>query len=790
MTQNISNLLELDLSNGQIKDATGIQDFVALTTLNLSKNLLTSLNVVKNTALQNLGCADNKLSTIDLSSNVKLTRLNFDNNLLTDLDLTNNLVMIDLSCLSNQLTTLKVSKCVGLKYLTCSKNKLTELTLPIPNRIETLYCEENLITSLAVSDLKKLTTLNCSRNKLTSLIFPNDAVLIDLNCSYNNLSLLSFLESDIDLDMRFLDCSNNQLLDLNVSSFFHLQKLVCSYNKLKILDLTSKDELADVYADHNQLASLDFSNLGYWGVAHKRGDITNNPDLKCIKVTYIWVPQYWPLIKDEQSYYSDDCPKNVTILDRTFEDKLIALGIDKDGKNGKILTESIALLTTLDVSNSAITSLKGIQDFAALEQLNCKGNQLKYLDIANNKFLKALDCSNNKLTRLNLKNGNNTAMDAVGLINNYTNNPALNCIQVENQFYSNTNWGNKKDSKAYYAEDCTTYTLIPDSNFENELIDQGIDTDGENGKVDTSSIDTLEFLDVSFKNITDLTGIQDFTSLQKLYCYNNQLTTLDVSKNTSLSSLICYSNQLTTLDVSNNTALTELSCKLNQLTSLNVSNNPALTFLTCRENKLTTLDVSKSTALTSFYCYSNQLTSLNISKNTALTSLQCHSNQLTTLDISTNVLLTELYCNNNNLLYLNLKNGKNNLLNNSIIDFRNNLDLKCIQVDNPAYSITNWEVSKDANASYSSTCSKLGIEDSVFDKIAIYPNPTKGELHINNIVLEKATVYDALGKMVKTITFTNGSNNNTIELTNLPSGVYYVYLHSDGLSTVKKIIVE
>lgn len=787
LTQNISNITELDLSNGQIKDATGIQDFVSLTTLLLNKNLLTSLDVLKNTALENLDCTDNKLSIIDLSSNVKLIKLHFDNNLLTSLDLTNNVALIDLSCLSNQLSSLKISKCVALKYLTCSKNKLTELTLPLANRIETLYCEENFITNLAVSDLKKLTALNCSRNKLTSLIFPNDTVLIDLNCSYNNLSLLSFLESDIDLDMKFLDCSNNQLLNLNVSTFFHLQKVVCSYNKLKILDLSSKDELSDVYADHNQLVSLDFSNLSYWGVPHKRGDITNNPDLKCINVTYTWVSKYYPLIKDEQSYYSDNCPKNVTILDSTFEDKLIALGIDKDGKNEKVLIESIASLTTLDVSNSAITSLKGIEDFAALEQLNCKGNQLKYLDISNNKFLKALDCSNNQLTRLNLKNGNNTAMDAVGLINNYTNNTALNCILVENQVYSSANWGSKKDSKAYYAEDCTTYTLIPNSNFEDELIAQGIDTDGKNGKVDTSSIDTLEFLDVSFKNITDLTGIQDFTALKKLYCYDNQLTALNISKNTALTSLICYSNQLTTLDVSKNTALIELSCKLNQLTSLNVSNNPALTFLTCRENKLITLDVSKSTALTSFYCYSNQLTSLNISKNIALTSLQCHSNQLTTLDISTNVLLTELYCNNNKLLNLNLKNGKNNLLNNANIDFRSNLNLSCILVDNATYSNNNWATKKDVTTSYSVSCGNPIILPSnnftVESKGETCTNSNNGEI---SITAKEIYNYVALvnGQPYK---FTN----NSLKVDNLASGTYTVSITipNDGFEQSYTIII-
>lgn len=44
-----------------------------------------------------------------------------------------------------------------------------------------------------------------------------------------------------------------------------------------------------------------------------------------------------------------------------------------------------------------------------------------------------------------------------------------------------------------------------------------------------------------------MTGIEYFTALITLHCYNNQLTYLDVSQNTALTSLICDDNQLTSL---------------------------------------------------------------------------------------------------------------------------------------------------------------------------------------------------------------------------------------------------
>ena len=157
--------------------------------------------------------------------------------------------------------------------------------------------------------------------------------------------------------------------------------------------------------------------------------------------------------------------------------------------------------------------------------------------------------------------------------------------------------------------------------------------------------------------LTSLMGIEYFTSLKKLNCNGNQLTTLDISNNTALTDLSCYDNQLTTLDVSNNTALTLLRCASNQLTSLDISSNTALEYLQCFNNQLTSLDVSNNTALTDLVCSSNKLTSLDVSNNTALEWLQCASNQLTSLDVSNNTALEWLHCYYNQLTTLDVSNN-------------------------------------------------------------------------------------------------------------------------------------
>ncbi len=184
---------------------------------------------------------------------------------------------------------------------------------------------------------------------------------------------------------------------------------------------------------------------------------------------------------------------------------------------------------------------------------------------------------------------------------------------------------------------------FPDANF--RTIVEGFDNN-KDGSLSDTEIAAVKKINCFRKRITNLKGIEYFTSLNNLWCAENKLTALDVSKNTALTDLYCSSNQLTTLDVSKNTALTDLDCGRNQLTTLDVSKNTALTYLSCGYNQLTTLDVSKNTALTYLSCRNNQLTTLDVSKNTALTKLSCDNNQLTSLDVS-NTDMDDLNCYDN-----------------------------------------------------------------------------------------------------------------------------------------------
>jgi uncharacterized repeat protein (TIGR02543 family) len=77
----IIQIVELDLSNKQITDLTGLENFISLVNLDLSRNLLTQVPIVNLKNLTTLNIRNNLFSVLDLSYNEKLDSLNASENI-------------------------------------------------------------------------------------------------------------------------------------------------------------------------------------------------------------------------------------------------------------------------------------------------------------------------------------------------------------------------------------------------------------------------------------------------------------------------------------------------------------------------------------------------------------------------------------------------------------------------------------------------------------------------------------------------------------------------------------
>ena len=79
-SKNVIEIIELDLSNKQITDLTGLENFTSLVDLNLSGNLLTQVSIVNFKNLTTLNLSNNLFSVLDISFNEKINSLNASQN--------------------------------------------------------------------------------------------------------------------------------------------------------------------------------------------------------------------------------------------------------------------------------------------------------------------------------------------------------------------------------------------------------------------------------------------------------------------------------------------------------------------------------------------------------------------------------------------------------------------------------------------------------------------------------------------------------------------------------------
>ena len=164
---------------------------------------------------------------------------------------------------------------------------------------------------------------------------------------------------------------------------------------------------------------------------------------------------------------------------------------------------------------------------------------------------------------------------------------------------------------AVQADVTINSTNFPDATFRSYLMSQY-----PSGTITTAQLNARDTLNLPYKGISNMTGVQYFTQLKRLDLYSNNLTSIDVSANTKLIYLNLGYNKLTSIDVNSNTVLQELYLQNNQLTTVSVNNHSSLRTLWVRGN----------TTLTGFYCWRDALTSVDVTGCTALLYLKIYNN--------------------------------------------------------------------------------------------------------------------------------------------------------------------
>lgn len=677
-----------DGKDGILSDAS-----LNMTYLNVASMSISNLKGIEFfTHLKHLYCQDNLLTELDLSANRELTYLDCTKNMLTALDLSNCTTMERIDCYGNKISgaamdefmenlpvgssswggsaflslvdetdaneqneatvaqvkiakdknymvrCLKTNEETGEKYLDTYRGVVYESTeglaitkarFPDDNfrnyLLDQTYGDDGVITDQEISAIVKidvtsynrktisslqgiefftaLTELDCIGNSLTTLDLSKNTKLSTLYCSQN---LLSSLDLSQNVALEYLNCFGNQIEDLDLSHNMALTHIACGMNKLKKLDLSCNLQLWRVECTDNQISEL--------------------------------------ILPETEVLVSVQC----------YNNRLASLDVSRQ-----------TALTTLICYGNSLSALD-LSNNAQLDWLWCNDNDLTKLDVSNNPLLTALDCYGNKIKGDDMdaliaglptvsESGNFYVIDA-------TNENEGNEVSLEQVSNANAkNWKayycyavDSETQEKYWVEYCggstTEGIAINETNFPDETFRNFV-TDNYDHNKDGILSDAERFgvKEIWFRNemANSIKGIEHFPNLEKLWCSDNQLTSLDVSGLNSLKNLYCGQNQLISLQV--NGLLESLVCDGNLLTSLDVSHCSQMRGLYCGKNQLTSLDMSNCTNLSTLSCPNNQLTTLDVSNCPNLSDLYCNNNQLTSLDVSACQDIWHIYCYSNNI---------------------------------------------------------------------------------------------------------------------------------------------
>lgn len=218
---------------------------------------------------------------------------------------------------------------------------------------------------------------------------------IGINCFAQNISSLTGIEAFINIP--FLFCEANQITDLDLSNNTFLTNIRCNNNQLVSLNIGTNTNLLYLQCQFNQLPELIISGVPNLLELNARYnlldsiDLSNNPDLTLLNLEHNEISRI-------------DLSNNTSL--ETFE--II---------ENKLQSLDLSMIPTIEYINVSI-------QFDPISSLKT-------------------------LTEFSIRNGNNTIItyfDAMG-------NNNLECIEVDDAVYSETNWTNIHNNTEF-SENC------------------------------------------------------------------------------------------------------------------------------------------------------------------------------------------------------------------------------------------------------------------------------------------------------------------------------------------------
>jgi len=289
----------------------------------------------------------------------------------------------------------------------------------------------------------------------------------------------------------------------------------------------------------------------------------------------------------------------VSIPDPVFKAKLLQLGFDTSG-DGEISQTEADAIAYLNLNNTAITNLEGIQSFHNLNTLSINYTAITSLNLSGFQYLTEVYASNIPT----LSSASLSSLPVFHYIE--LSHTALTSLQfVATPFLSNV--------EARY---------VTSSGFSLDMTTAGVSA----------------------------------PSLTSLYLNDSTITSLNIT-GTRVRMVEAYDSSLEVIMASDTPYLYKVECDNSAMISAHFENSGITSLVASNNASFQDLSITGDSALTSLEAFHCGLTSIDFTGCTALHSAYLSYNSLSTLDLSMCPHLSSIMAYGNPLQYLSLKNG-------------------------------------------------------------------------------------------------------------------------------------
>ena len=365
-------------------------------------SMMTTLNIEKCYALQNLNCANNALKELNISTNVALLDIDCSNNALLTMDMSNNMAIQTINCSNNKITTFNIDNCDALTDLDCSSNEISQLNTQTNTSLKVLKCHANGLVSIDISTNSKLKTVSLYDNPYTAISLGNisrtyqSENTFEQDCLILNAGLSNATAITINAPLiTKINVSNNKLKTIDLFECQALNNLICNSNELSSLDVSHNTNLKELNMGDNPFISLDMSNTLLERLIYDNGLLQSINVAGCENLKYLSCKS-----NNLTTIDVSDCVM-LTELECSYNPLTdIRLGNSKVSQLG-------ANSNSVNTESSTAIVIEGIN----VKKIYLSNNSLKSIDIARCPSATIIDCSNNPLELLSLGNANITALN-------------------------------------------------------------------------------------------------------------------------------------------------------------------------------------------------------------------------------------------------------------------------------------------------------------------------------------------------------------------------------------------